>query len=41
MITLYGVPQSRAWRCLWMLEGLGVDSTLVPTRFVGPGGPWL
>ena len=33
MITLYGVPRSRAVRCLWMLEELGVPYRNVPTHF--------
>ena len=33
MITLYGVTRSRALRCLWMLEELGVPYTQVPTNF--------
>lgn len=33
MITLYGVTRSRALRCLWMLEELGIPYTQVPTNF--------
>ena len=35
MIRLYGVPASRAFRCLWMLEELGVAYENVPVNFVG------
>ena len=35
MIKLYGVPQSRAGRCLWALEELGVPYELVPVSFTG------
>ena len=35
MITLYGTAQSRAARCAWMLEELGVAYRHVPTSFKG------
>jgi glutathione S-transferase len=35
MIKLYGIPQSRASRCLWMLEELGVPYENVRVSFVG------
>jgi glutathione S-transferase len=34
MPTLYGVANSRAFRCLWMLEELGREYTHVPTDWV-------
>ena len=34
MITLYGLPASRAFRPLWALEELGVEYKNVPTHFV-------
>jgi glutathione S-transferase len=34
-IELYGIPMSRASRCLWMLEELGVAYENVPVRFLG------
>lgn len=33
MIKLYGVSASRAFRCLWMLEELGLDYEHVQTNF--------
>lgn len=33
MIKLYGVPASRAFRCLWMLRELGLEFDNVPTNF--------
>jgi glutathione S-transferase len=35
VIKLYGIPGSRAGRCLWMLEELGVPYELVPVSFSG------
>lgn len=35
MIKLYGVPMSRAFRSLWMLEELGLEFENVPTSFMG------
>ena len=35
MIKLYGVPASRAFRSLWMLEELGLTYENVPTSFMG------
>jgi len=35
MITLYGISASRAFRCLWMLEELGLEYEHVPTSFLG------
>lgn len=33
MIRLYGIPQSRAFRCIWMLEEARLDYEVVPVRF--------
>ncbi len=35
MIKLYGVPASRAFRALWMLQELGLQFENVPTSFTG------
>jgi glutathione S-transferase len=35
MIVLYGIPMSRASRCLWMLEELGLEYENVPVHFLG------
>ncbi len=35
MIKLYGITGSRAARCLWMLEELGVEYEHVQTSFIG------
>ena len=35
MIKLYGIAQSRAFRCLWMLEELGIEYEHVPVHFMG------
>jgi glutathione S-transferase len=40
VIKLYGVPQTRAGRCLWMLEDLGVPYELVPIGAGGPADSW-
>lgn len=37
MIKLYGVTRSRALRCLWMLEELGVPFEHVPSNFANGG----
>lgn len=37
MIKLYGVTRSRALRCLWMLEELGVPFEHVPSTFANGG----
>ena len=34
-IKLYGIPLSRASRCLWLLEELGVPYESVPVNFLG------
>ena len=33
MLRLYGEPRSRAFRCIWMLEEMGVDYEVIPTRW--------
>ena len=35
MITLYGIPRSRTFRCLWMLQELGLEYQSIPTNFSG------
>ncbi len=35
MIMLYGILDSRASRCLWMLEELGLEYESVPVHFLG------
>ena len=35
MIRLYGIRASRAARCIWMLEELGLEYENVPVSFVG------
>jgi glutathione S-transferase len=35
VIRLYGEPRSRAFRCIWMLEGLGLPYELIPIKFGG------
>ncbi len=35
MLTLYGTANSRAFRCLWMLEELGCQYEHVPVDFAG------
>ena len=34
MLRLYGDPRSRAFRCIWMLEEMGVDYEVVPTHWL-------
>jgi len=34
-VKLYGIPMSRASRCLWMLEELGIPYENVPVHFLG------
>ena len=34
-IKLYGIPESRAARCLWLLEELGIPYENVPVHFLG------
>jgi glutathione S-transferase len=36
-IKIYGVPQSRAGRCLWMVRELGLPVENVPVHFSAPG----
>lgn len=33
MLKIYGIPQSRALRCLWMARELGVPHTNIPVHF--------
>ena len=33
MITLYGISMSRAGRCVWALEEIGLDYEQVPIHF--------
>lgn len=37
MITIYGVAPSRTYRCLWLLEELGIEYQREPVRFDEPG----
>ncbi len=32
-LTIYGIPQSRAARCLWMARELGVPHEVVPVHY--------
>ncbi|HXZ88731.1 MAG TPA: glutathione S-transferase N-terminal domain-containing protein, partial [Candidatus Binataceae bacterium] len=34
-IKLYGIPQSRSARCLWILEELGLPYENIPVDFIG------
>ena len=33
MLTIYGHPQSRTFRCLWLLKELGIEYEHVPTSY--------